>query len=84
MGRRAIFVELPVLMKTQGKTTTDHISPAGPWLRFRGHLDRFSDNLFSGAINAFTGERAARRCLTASAPVAEVARALSRPRGMSG
>ena len=50
------FVELPVLVKTQGKTTTDHISPAGPWLRYRGHLDRFSDNLLSGARNAFTGE----------------------------
>jgi aconitate hydratase A / 2-methylisocitrate dehydratase len=51
------FVEMPVLMKTKGKTTTDHISPAGFWLRFRGHLDRISDNLFTGAINAFTGER---------------------------
>jgi len=48
--------ELPVLMKTKGKTTTDHISPAGPWLRYRGHLERFSDNLLSGAINAFTGQ----------------------------
>ena len=48
--------ELPVLVKTQGKTTTDHISPAGPWLRYRGHLDKFSDNLLSGARNAFTGE----------------------------
>jgi aconitate hydratase len=45
-----------VLIKTKGKTTTDHISPAGPWLRYRGHLDRFSDNMFMGAINAFTGE----------------------------
>src|SRR5262245_4763508 len=50
------FLELPVLIKTRGKTTTDQISPAGPWLRFRGHLDRFSDNLLSGAVNAFTGE----------------------------
>jgi aconitate hydratase len=50
------FLDMPVLMKTKGKTTTDHISPAGPWLRFRGHLDRFSDNMFMGAINAFTGE----------------------------
>jgi aconitate hydratase len=49
------FVALPLLVKTKGKTTTDHISPAGPWLRYRGHLERFSDNLFSGAINAFTG-----------------------------
>jgi aconitate hydratase len=51
------FIGLPILIKTRGKTTTDHISPAGPWLRFRGHLERFSDNLFMGAVNAFTGER---------------------------
>ena len=50
------FVDMPVLMKTKGKTTTDHISPAGPWLRFRGHLGKFSDNMFMGAINAYTGE----------------------------
>lgn len=50
------FVDCPVLIKTQGKTTTDHISPAGPWLRYRGHLDKFSDNMFMGAINAYTGE----------------------------
>jgi aconitate hydratase len=50
------FVDLPILLKTRGKTTTDHISPAGPWLRFRGHLDRISDNMFMGALNAFTGE----------------------------
>jgi aconitate hydratase len=50
------FVELPLLLKTQGKCTTDHISPAGPWLRFRGHLDNISDNMFTGAISAFTGE----------------------------
>jgi aconitate hydratase len=49
------FVELPILVKTKGKTTTDHISPAGPWLRFRGHLDKISDNMFLGAVNAFTG-----------------------------
>ncbi|HKQ96674.1 MAG TPA: aconitate hydratase [Candidatus Polarisedimenticolia bacterium] len=51
------FTEMPVLMKTKGKTTTDHISPAGFWLRFRGHLDRISDNMLTGAVNAFTGER---------------------------
>jgi len=45
-----------VLLKTKGKTTTDHISPAGPWLRYRGHLGKFSDNMFMGAINAHTGE----------------------------
>jgi aconitate hydratase len=50
------FVELPILVKTKGKTTTDHISPAGAWLRYRGHLDRISDNMFLGAVNAFTGE----------------------------
>jgi aconitate hydratase len=48
--------KLPILVKTQGKTTTDHISPAGAWLRYRGHLDRISDNMFLGAVNAFTGE----------------------------
>ncbi len=50
------FDRLPLLIKTKGKTTTDHISPAGPWLRFRGHLDNISDNMFTGAINAFTGD----------------------------
>ncbi len=50
------FTDLPILVKTKGKTTTDHISPAGPWLRYRGHLDRISDNMFLGAVNAFTGE----------------------------
>jgi aconitate hydratase len=49
------FTAMPVLLKAKGKTTTDHISPAGPWLRYRGHLDKFSDNMFMGAINAFTG-----------------------------
>jgi len=50
------FERLPLLLKTRGKTTTDHISPAGRWLRYRGHLDRISDNMFMGALNAFTGE----------------------------
>ena len=50
------FEDVPVLVKTQGKCTTDHISPAGPWLRFRGHLDNLSDNMFVGANNAFTDE----------------------------
>jgi len=50
------FAGMPVVLKTRGKTTTDHISPAGPWLRFRGHLDKFSDNLLNGATNAYTGE----------------------------
>ncbi len=50
------FERLPVLLKAKGKCTTDHISPAGPWLRYRGHLDRISNNMFLGANNAFTGE----------------------------
>jgi aconitate hydratase len=50
------YAELPILLKAKGKCTTDHISMAGPWLRFRGHLDRISDNLFIGATNAFTGK----------------------------
>ncbi|MBN8659573.1 MAG: aconitate hydratase [Candidatus Obscuribacter phosphatis] len=50
------YEKLPVLMKALGKCTTDHISAAGPWLRFRGHLDRISDNMFIGATNAFTKE----------------------------
>jgi aconitate hydratase len=47
---------MPVLAKTLGKTTTDHISPAGAWLTYRGHIDRISDNLLLGATNAFTGQ----------------------------
>ncbi len=49
------YKAMPLLLKTQGKTTTDHISPAGKWLRFRGHLDNISNNMFIGAINAFGG-----------------------------
>ena len=47
---------VPLLLKAQGKCTTDHISPAGKWLRFRGHLEHISDNMFSGAVDAFTGK----------------------------
>ncbi len=50
------IVDAPVLLKAKGKCTTDAISPAGPWLRLRGHLDKFSDNMFMGAINAYTDE----------------------------
>ena len=50
------FVELPILMKAKGKCTTDHISAAGPWLKYRGHLENISGNLFMGAVNAFTDE----------------------------
>ena len=50
------YIELPILVKTKGKTTTDHISPAGPWRKYRGHLSKFSENMFMGAVNAFTDE----------------------------
>ncbi|MBM3226315.1 MAG: aconitate hydratase, partial [Candidatus Tectomicrobia bacterium] len=50
------FHDMPVLIKAKGKTTTDSISPAGYWLRFRGHLDKFSDNMFLGAVNAYNDE----------------------------
>src|SRR3989475_260462 len=50
------FEKLPLLIKTKGKTTTDHISPAGSWLKFRGHLDKISDNMFLGANNVFSSE----------------------------
>ncbi|MBK9282551.1 MAG: aconitate hydratase [Candidatus Obscuribacter sp.] len=53
----ADLVGLPVLLKAKGKCTTDHISPAGvEWLRFRGHLDNISNNMFSRVVNSFTGE----------------------------
>ncbi len=73
------YQRMPLLLKTKGKTTTDHISPAGPWLRYRGHLDRISDNMFTGAINAFTGGRGTtRNPLTGeeNQPVPAVAREL--------
>ena len=49
------FIDVPLLLKASEKCTTDHISPAGPWLKYRGHLDHISDNTFFGAINAFNG-----------------------------
>ncbi|MDQ3451467.1 MAG: aconitate hydratase [Actinomycetota bacterium] len=52
----ADFGGMPVLVKAVGKCTTDHISAAGPWLRFRGHLDNISNNLFIGANNAFADQ----------------------------
>lgn len=50
------FHDMALLIKAQGKCTTDHISMAGPWLRFRGHLENISDNLLMGAVNAYNGE----------------------------
>lgn len=50
------LLDMPLLIKAQGKCTTDHISMAGPWLRYRGHLEHISDNLLMGAVNAFSGK----------------------------
>ena len=58
---------LPLLIKVKGKCTTDHISMAGPWLKYRGHLENISENLLMGAVDAFTGQ---------SGPVAPRARVL--------
>ena len=72
------YEKLPLLLKARGKCTTDHISPAGPWLRFRGHLDNISDNMFTGAINAFTGKAGTTTNLLngddGAKPIPEVAR----------
>lgn len=48
--------DMPILIKCKGKTTTDHISMAGPWLKYRGHLDNISNNMLIGAINEANGE----------------------------
>merc|ERR1712207_67785 len=48
--------DLPILIKAQGKTTTDHISMAGPWLKYRGHLDNISNNMLIGATNDENGK----------------------------
>jgi len=50
------ILDIPILIKAQGKTTTDHISMAGPWLKYRGHLDNISNNMLIGATNAANGE----------------------------
>ena len=69
---------LMLLCKAKGKCTTDHISPAGKWLKYRGHLENISDNMLSGAVNAFTGENGTgTNPFTGekSRPFAEIARA---------
>lgn len=70
------FIDLPLLLKVKGKCTTDHISPAGAWLKYRGHLDNISKNMFLGAINAFTGKagEAKNQFTEFYQPVHEVAR----------
>lgn len=50
------IIDAPLLIKVKGKCTTDHISMAGPWLKFRGHLENISDNMLMGAVNAFNDE----------------------------
>jgi len=50
------YDSLTVLMKAKGKCTTDHISPAGKWLQFRGHLENISQNLFIGVNNSYTND----------------------------
>lgn len=72
------YGNMPLLLKTKGKTTTDHISPAGKWLKFRGHLDNISNNTFTGATNAFDeGIGTTKNPLTgATQPVPAVAREL--------
>jgi aconitate hydratase len=52
----ANITDAKLLIKVQGKCTTDHISMAGPWLKYRGHLDNISNNMLIGAVNAFNGE----------------------------
>ena len=68
-----------ILLKSSGKTTTDHISPAGPWLRYRGHLDNISDNTFTGVNNAFTSRAGTGKQhpgpASARQPLPEIARA---------
>jgi aconitate hydratase len=70
------FDRLPILIKVKGQCTTDHISPAGKWLRFRGHLDRISDNMFTAADNEFTGQTGTAIDLLdeQAKPIAQVAR----------
>ena len=71
-----VLPQLRVLLKARGKCTTDHISAAGAWLRYRGHLENISGNLFLSATNAFTGESGVGWCEVHGArePYPDVAR----------
>ena len=73
------YLDLPVLMKARGKCTTDHISAAGKWLTYRGHLENISGNLFAGAVNDFNGSVGEGRDVTdgATRPYPEVAKRYS-------
>jgi aconitate hydratase len=67
------YTGLKLLIKAQGKCTTDHISMAGPWLKYRGHLDNISNNMLIGATNAFNGEaNKVKNQLVSGHPYAEV------------
>ncbi|KAG1228538.1 hypothetical protein G6F68_019473 [Rhizopus microsporus] len=50
------LTDIPILIKVKGKCTTDHISMAGPWLKYRGHLDNISNNMLIGAVNSANGK----------------------------
>ncbi|MCQ2162431.1 MAG: aconitate hydratase [Bacteroidales bacterium] len=69
------FSGLHLLIKTKGKCTTDHISMAGPWLRFRGHLQNISENMLMGAVNAFNGKTSAVRNLISGEEISVAASA---------
>ena len=75
LGNKIINAKL--LIKALGKCTTDHISMAGPWLKYRGHLDNISNNMLIGAVNAFNKEtNSVKNQITGEyAPVPDVARA---------
>jgi aconitate hydratase len=70
------FRDLVILAKVTGKCTTDHISPAGAWLMYRGHLDKISNNLLLGAVNSFNGQIGAGRNVftNLTAPFPDIAR----------
>jgi aconitate hydratase len=71
------YVDMPILIKARGKCTTDHISMAGPWLKYRGHLDNISNNMLIGAVNDENGKvnSVINRLTGTSGPVPDVARA---------
>jgi aconitate hydratase len=71
------YAGLFLLIKAKGKCTTDHISPAGPWLKYRGHLDNISNNMLTGAVNAFNGKtnEVKNRLTGAYSPVPDTQRA---------
>ena len=56
------LIDMPLLIKTQGKCTTDHISMAGPWLKYRGHLENISNNMLMNAVNAFNEKTNSVKC----------------------